>query len=631
MNRIHWSALTLGLFSLASLLVPMHSARAAVKYWDTTGDVPGAAVDGVADGDWDLGTANWSSSAAGDVATEIWAAGDDAVFSAGSDVGTDPESAGAFITIAGTQTASSVLIEDGYVELVSGQVSTNTVTVNDGATFAVNSALRLDASSAAATGKVVLNGGTMLQTNSGNAGSFMFPLRGLEINGVGYIGYDDGGGTADNQVSIYSGVISGVGGTPTNGGAGTLIKIGPDQIGIGNTDNYAGGGIRSQELMSFAKLVVRQGAYRGRNQTSSDNAVRETIFGAVPLAVLPDAITLDGGGIGSNTTITLHANRGVTVSPNGGYFDHGAGAGLTIPGPLSGSGTLTIGSPTSTSLSNVTFTLSNSDNVNTFTGKIVGIRGVLQLNSSLTVGSLASADPAAPGGPVVGASTVSVATGQTFTFGSDNSSTSFDGNVRGAGTWRKVGTGTTTFTAAVTNNTHSGDTRIEGGTLSITSPYLANAGDIYISNGAALNLNFPDTDAIDQLFLNGTAQAVGLWGAVGNVAAQFTSSLITGAGLLQVSTGASLGLPGDFNNDLVVNAADYTVWRDNLGAADESSLNGNGDGLNGVDPGDYTLWKTNFGDTPGSGALAGASVPEPAAFVLAFVAGAFAVARRERR
>jgi hypothetical protein len=82
-------------------------------------------------------------------------------------------------------------------------------------------------------------------------------------------------------------------------------------------------------------------------------------------------------------------------------------------------------------------------------------------------------------------------------------------------------------------------------------------------------------------------------------------------------------LPGDYNNDLVVDAADYTVWRDNLGAGDESSLNGNGDGMNGVDAGDYSLWKDHFGDIPpGAGGLAGGSlVPEPASWLLATLVG----------
>ena len=71
----------------------------------------------------------------------------------------------------------------------------------------------------------------------------------------------------------------------------------------------------------------------------------ETFLGAVPLAVLPDAVTLDGGGIGVNLTTTLHPNRGITIGPSGGYLDHALGGSMNIPGPLSGSGTLTIGDP----------------------------------------------------------------------------------------------------------------------------------------------------------------------------------------------------------------------------------------------------------------------------------------------
>ena len=87
------------------------------------------------------------------------------------------------------------------------------------------------------------------------------------------------------------------------------------------------------------------------------------------------------------------------------------------------------------------------------------------------------------------------------------------------------------------------------------------------------------------------------------------------------------GLPGDFNDNDKVDAADYTVWRDNLGAPTETSLKGNGDGLNGVDSGDYTLWKNNFGDTPGAGGVS--AVPEPTAALLAFCAAmGFVLGRR---
>ncbi len=75
-------------------------------------------------------------------------------------------------------------------------------------------------------------------------------------------------------------------------------------------------------------------------------------------------------------------------------------------------------------------------------------------------------------------------------------------------------------------------------------------------------------------------------------------------------------LPGEFNDDGVVNLADYTVWRDNLGRPDETRLNGGGDGLNGVDAGDYLVWKDNFGPAGTAGIAAQATVPEPQAIAL---------------
>jgi CSLREA domain-containing protein len=56
-------------------------------------------------------------------------------------------------------------------------------------------------------------------------------------------------------------------------------------------------------------------------------------------------------------------------------------------------------------------------------------------------------------------------------------------------------------------------------------------------------------------------------------------------------------LPGDYNGDHVVNAADYTVWRNTLGAAVSpgDGADGNGDGV--VDARDYAVWRGNFGAT----------------------------------
>ena len=80
----------------------------------------------------------------------------------------------------------------------------------------------------------------------------------------------------------------------------------------------------------------------------------------------------------------------------------------------------------------------------------------------------------------------------------------------------------------------------------------------------------------------------------------------------------SVPLPGDYNKDRIVDAADYVVWRDSLGAAGyHVPADGNGDGI--VDANDYGVWRANYGrvwsSSTGSSAIGApgelANVPEP--------------------
>lgn len=93
-----------------------------------------------------------------------------------------------------------------------------------------------------------------------------------------------------------------------------------------------------------------------------------------------------------------------------------------------------------------------------------------------------------------------------------------------------------------------------------------------------------------------------------NVGTRKRLTTLDAAGLTDIgwTVSAPPGLPGDFNGDLVVDAADYTVWRD---------------GLNGqYTPADYQDWKSHFGQSAGSGAggVHASAVPEPATATLAF-------------
>src|SRR3954447_7946402 len=100
-------------------------AHAVQKYWDINGATPGAGRDGggFSDGAWDTTATNWSTSPLGDVAPVIWAAGNDAVFSAGDATLTPgADAVDALITISGTQTATTVTIEEGIIRFRAGIV-----------------------------------------------------------------------------------------------------------------------------------------------------------------------------------------------------------------------------------------------------------------------------------------------------------------------------------------------------------------------------------------------------------------------------------------------------------------------------------------------------------------------------
>lgn len=83
---------------------------------------------------------------------------------------------------------------------------------------------------------------------------------------------------------------------------------------------------------------------------------------------------------------------------------------------------------------------------------------------------------------------------------------------------------------------------------------------------------------------------------------------------------ADAGIPGDYNEDGTVNAADYTVWRDNLGAG-AGTLPNDSTGVP-VGPPQYDLWRTNFGMSASLVAgLAVSQVPEPPGWLLLAVIG----------
>jgi hypothetical protein len=87
-------------------------------------------------------------------------------------------------------------------------------------------------------------------------------------------------------------------------------------------------------------------------------------------------------------------------------------------------------------------------------------------------------------------------------------------------------------------------------------------------------------------------------------------------------------IPGDYNRDGIVDAADYVVWRKNIGA--EFLMNRDPNATDLVDQDDYTFWRSHFGNTAGtgSGANANATVPEPTSALLVLVGMLVLTSRR---
>jgi hypothetical protein len=92
-----------------------------------------------------------------------------------------------------------------------------------------------------------------------------------------------------------------------------------------------------------------------------------------------------------------------------------------------------------------------------------------------------------------------------------------------------------------------------------------------------------------------------------------------------VTVATPQGVPGDYNDNGTVDAADYVQWRNGGPLENEGASSGV------VDQADYDFWRAHFGAGTGIGQASGA-VPEPAAFGLLIVGAiAFSAGVRPRR
>ncbi len=141
----------------------------------------------------------------------------------------------------------------------------------------------------------------------------------------------------------------------------------------------------------------------------------------------------------------------------------------------------------------------------------------------------------------------------------------------------------------------------------------------------------PQTLAPGSTLILGTAFTPG---GVANLAFSYgvAGGVVLDLGAVEYVTSGPAGIAGDYNNDGQISAADYTKWRDNLGAVTEAGINYNGDG-GGIAASDYMLWSMLM-SSPASATANATPVPESTNWLLivgAMLAGRFTCSKKGDR
>ena len=292
------------------------------SYWDINGSTSGAG--GTAPGGtWNSSTKNWSSSSAGTAATTAWTSGNLAVFSAGTDA------IGSYtVTVSGTQTASSLIVEEGRPTFTAGAITLNGTTpqvnVAAGSTTTINSQIASSAglyktgtgnlvvgsTANAWSGPTVVRAGTLtlgagnvlpgstdLTVESGatfNLNSYTQTIDSLSGAGVLQLA----GGTlivgSANGSSTFAGSFA-------SGDTGTLQKIGTGALTFGAGMNLAGGNLVLNGgtlalggfTSTFSTLTVTGNSTLDFSGTSVLNVNSLTVNSGVTLTVTNWADTVD--------------------------------------------------------------------------------------------------------------------------------------------------------------------------------------------------------------------------------------------------------------------------------------------------------------------------------------------------
>jgi len=336
----------------AAALAVLQSVSAANLYWDANGDTAGS---GNASADWDTGS-NWSTAAAGDIATSSWVDSETAVFSAGTD-GTNFTA-----TVTGSVNPAGIVVEEAgnTVTLASGTIDVGGDTIDSSALGdAGNRNVVISSSLIGSGGLTIASHGSLADSGGGSnsdidlAGTNTFSGDLTITSGLVAWVNDDAFGNAANKIVLDGGglvdpnrgltltrdleiattgayrVYGSVDSTLTGSlsGAGDLTKTDGGVLIIESTANSSFTG----------KAIVGGGFLRLADETS---------IGDTPVAATADAITLrngaklQGGTSAGGADLTISANRGITIDSGNSGFHTITGSTTTVEAPIVGPGSL---------------------------------------------------------------------------------------------------------------------------------------------------------------------------------------------------------------------------------------------------------------------------------------------------
>jgi fibronectin-binding autotransporter adhesin len=524
----------------------------------------------------------------------------------------------------------------GRLQLNTAQINgfTGKYVINAG-TLGFNSHFALGASTTTTQADyITLNGGTLRYT--GPLNYILDSRRGITLTGSG------GALDAASTTMDVDGVVSGTQGGKLTIAASSIVELGsvntydgPTQIDANSSVTVrvlANGGTDSGIGRSSAaaeNLILNGGSlsYGGNAPGTTDRRFTVTQLGGGFSA----SFGLGGLTLASTDPITMTGAGSRTITLNSCFSGGTPCSGVMNPAivdPASGSTSLTVFGGGHWTLTNLNNNYTGNTTIGSTARLKLGASGVIPDASAIEIVGAAAATFDLNGfdetAKTLGGTNGVVALGANRLTLANPAGETFSGTITGAGgSIVKSGAGMLTLSGA---NTYSGDTWVQAGTLKINNAYLSNSADVYINSGATLNLNFSGSDTVDSLFINGVSQLAGIWGAIGS-GATYQTSRLTGTGRLLVTN--AITIPGDYNGNGAVDAADYIAWRNG------GPLQNEVDGAGTINQADYVAWRERFGNVvSGSGVGSSREVPEPASILFALFGlglAAFVGSRRARR